>query len=221
MKKIITIVFFVLISGISLNAQVNEGFFSYKMDVSTDNPDMQMAVGMLQGSTMNIYFKEKKTRTEMKMGTMMSVITISNETSGDVLMLMSGMAGKNAIKSTLKEIEESSTEKPKVDVELIDETKTIEGYTCKKAIITDEEGNATVYWYTEEINISKKGHSYLNEEVPGFPMQYEINNNGLKMLMTVTKFEKKLEKKSDALFEMTVPEGYKIMTMEEVKKMGN
>jgi biopolymer transport protein ExbB len=192
----------------------------YKMEATSDNPDMQMAVSMMQGSTLDVYFKEKQTRAEMKMGAMMNMTTISNENNGEMLMLMSGMVGQNAIKSNLKELDSAQAEKPKTEVTLENETKVIEGYTCKKAIVTDEEGTESVFWYTEEISVAKKGQNYLNESVPGFPMQSEINNNGLKMIMTVTKVDKKLDKKASELFDMTIPSGYKEMTMEQLKSMG-
>lgn len=220
MKKIILSAFFALFTVLTSLAQLTEGHFTYKIDVSTDNPEMQMAIGMMQGSTLDVHFKDKMTRSQMKMGTMMDITTISNETSGDVLMLMSGMIGKNAIKTTTAELADSTTEKPKFTIDLVNETKTIQGYACKKAVMTDEAGAESVFWYTEDVAVSKKGQSYLNENIPGFPMEYEMNNNGMKMTMTVTKLEKKLDKKSASLFEMTIPEGYKMMTMEEIKAMG-
>lgn len=203
-----------------LFGQMTEGHIAYKMEATSDNPDMQMAVSMMQGSTLDVYFKEKQTRAEMKMGAMMNMTTISNENNGEMLMLMSGMVGQNAIKSNLKELDSAQAEKPKTEVTLENETKVIEGYTCKKAIVTDEEGTESVFWYTEEISVAKKGQNYLNESVPGFPMQSEINSNGLKMIMTVTKVDKKLDKKASELFDMTIPSGYKEMTMEQLKSMG-
>jgi GLPGLI family protein len=154
------------------------------------------------------------------MGTMMTMTTITDEKSGELLMLMGGMMGNNAIKTTTDEMTENQPEKPKYDVVLSDETKTIENHVCKKATLTDEEGGETVFWYTEDISVSKKGQSYLNEDVPGFPMQFEINNGGMKMAMTVTSLEEKLDKKSADLFKMTAPEGYKEMTLDDLKKMG-
>lgn len=220
MKKLILTLS--LISGMvfSSMAQLKEGHVTYKIDVATDNPEMQMAVGMLQGSTMEMHFKENATRAEMKMGSMMNVVTISDVSSGDVLMLMSGMMGQNAIKTTMTDIDKVNAEKPEFEVSLVDETKKIKDYSCKKAIMTDAEGNETVFWYTEEIAVSKKGQSSMNELVPGFPMEYEINNQGMKMTFTVTELEKKLDKNSNELFELTIPEGYKLLTAEEMKAMG-
>lgn len=221
MKKIL-LSLALIVGSISVNyAQITEGHVTYKIDISTENPDMEMVVGMMQGSTLDIYFKEKVTRAEMKMGSMMNMTTISDEKSGKILMLMSGMIGKKAISTSAEELEgDAAKEKPKYDVELVDETKEIAGYKCKKAILTDEEGNETVFWYTEEIEASKKGQSYLNENVPGYPMQYEINNGGLVMGMTVTNISKELSKNDLKLFEMKIPEGYTEMTMEELQQMG-
>jgi GLPGLI family protein len=154
------------------------------------------------------------------MGSMMNIVTVSNENSGEILLLMSGMIGKNAILMTTEEVEALSEGKPEMNVELLDETKTIEGYLCKKAVLSDENGGESIFWYTEEIEISKVGQTYLNKEVPGFPMQYDLNNNGLKMTMTVSKFEKKLDKNIKSLFDMNIPEGYKTLTLEELEKMG-
>lgn len=212
-----------LLSSLAAMAQMTEGHIAYKIDITTDNPDMQMVIGMMQGSTMDVYFKDKTTRSEMKMGSMMNITTLTNESTKDVLMLMSGMIGQNAIKTTLTELDEQkTTEENPFTVNLVDETKVIEGYTCYKATLTSEEGLESVFWYTQDINVSKKGQSYLNDQVPGFPMQFELNNGPMKMSMTVSKIDKTLDKKKSAtLFDMTIPRGYKEMTMEELQSMGS
>jgi GLPGLI family protein len=220
MKNFILTVFVFLSVTFSLKAQLTEGHFTYTIEASSENPDMQMVTGMMQGSTLDIHFKDKITRSEMKMGSMMNIVTVSNENSGEILLLMSGMIGKNAILMTTEEVEALSEGKPEMNVELLDETKTIEGYLCKKAVLSDENGGESIFWYTEEIEISKVGQTYLNKEVPGFPMEYDLNNNGLKMTMTVSKFEKKLDKNIKSLFDMNIPEGYKTLTLEELEKMG-
>jgi GLPGLI family protein len=202
------------------HAQLKEGKVTFKMDASTDNPNMQMAVTMLQGSTLDILFKGQATRSVMKMGTMMNVVTVTNSESGKVVMLMDGMVGKNGVLTSLEELKALTPEQPENKLELQDEVKTIEGFLCKKAVLTDAEGNESTFWYTEEIAVSKEGQSYLNNQVPGFPLEYEINANGLKMTLTATSVAKKLEKKSDALFQTAIPDGYKVMTLAEMSSMG-
>lgn len=218
MKKIL-LSLALIVGSITINyAQIKEGHVSYKVDISTDNPDMQMVIGMLQGSTLDVYFKEKMTRVEMKSGTLMTMTTVSDEKSGEMLTLLSGMMGKKAI-STKTSDKKETVDQPKVEVTLVDETKEIAGYTCKKAVLTDEAGIETVFWYTEEITISKKGQTYLYEQIPGYPMQYQINKNGLILSMEVTSIATTLSKEETKLFDMKIPEGYAEMTMEELQQM--
>ena len=220
MKKLILFALVILLT-VSGWSQVTEGHISYKIDLTSDNPDMQSALSMMQGSMLDIYFMGASTRAEMKMGSMMNVTSITNEKSGDVLMLMSGMIGFNAIKTTLRELEAQSQEVPKVDILLTDEKKEILGFVCKKAMLTDEQGNESTFWYTEEIIASKKGQNYLNDKVPGFPLEYDINNTGFKMTMIASSVVKTLKKNErNELFNLTVPEGYKEMTLEDLKNMG-
>lgn len=220
MKKLILFASVILLA-VSGWSQVTEGHISYKIDLSSDNPDMQSALSMMQGSMLDIYFMGQSTRAEMKMGSMMNVTSITNERSGDVLMLMSGMIGFNAIKTTMKELEAQNQEAPKVEITLVGEKKDILGFECKKAILMDEQGNESIFWYTEEIVVSKKGQNYLNDKVPGFPLEYDINNSGFKMTMTASSAEKSLKKNErNELFNLTVPEGYKEMTLEDLKNMG-
>ena len=220
MKNVLVVIAIILI-GFNGWSQVSEGHITYKIDITSDNPDMQAALSMMQGSLLDIYFMGQSTRAEMKMGSMMNMTSITNEKSGDVLMLMSGMIGFNAIKTSMKELEAQNQEKPKIDISLIDEKKDVLGYICKKAIITDEQGNESVFWYTEDIVVSKKGQNYLNEEVPGFPLEYDINASGMKMTMIASSVATSLKKKEkEELFTLDIPSGYKEMTLDDLKKMG-
>lgn len=217
-----TLIFTIACSFISVGSvfsQISEGHISYSIELKSDNSDMQLAIGMMQGSTLDVFFKDKATRAEMSMGTLMKVTTISEENTGNVLMLLNGIVGQKAIKTTTEALKAQLSEEPDYTVTLIDESRLIMGYDCKKAILTDEEGQESIFWYNENIQISKKGQQYLYEDIPGFPMQYEIKNNGLKMLMTITSLETQLDKNT-TLFEMNIPEGFKEMSIDQVKTLG-
>lgn len=222
MKKILLSFGLLLLTAVSVNAQIKEGHVSYKMEMTSDNPEMEMQLAMMQGSTLDLFFKEGVSRTEMKMGAMMTITTITDTKSDEMMMLMGGMMGNKAIHSKMSDLEkeEEANEKPEFEVELTKKTKKIAGYECKKAILTDEEGNESIFWYTEEIEVSKKGQNYLNEEVPGFPLEYELNNGGVLTTLTAISFEEKLDKKDKELFSTKTPEGYEEMTMEQLKSMG-
>ena len=211
----------VVFSTLSLTAQTTEGSVKYSIDLSSTNPEMEMQLAMLQGSTFEISFQGDLTRSEMNMGSMMKITTITNMKADNSLMLMSGMMGNIAVKITPDEIKSATEEKEDVELTFSDETKEIQGYKCKKAITTDDEGTESTIWYTEEIQVNKLGQSYLNSDVPGFPLEFDINKGDLKMTMTSTEFNKKLDKKkAKEMFDTSIPEGYKEMTSEELGGMG-
>lgn len=204
----------------TLFSQIKEGHISYSIELTSDNADMQLAIGMMQGSTLEVFFKDQTTRAEMNMGTLIKVTTISDDNSGDVLMLMNGIVGQKAIKTTAEELNEQLHEKPVYKITLVEESKLIMDYECKKAILTDEDGQENIFWYNQDIQVAKKGQQYLYEDIPGFPMQYEINNNGLKMVMTVTTLKTQLDNNTTTLFEMNIPEGFKELSVAQVKTLG-
>ena len=224
MKKIFLTLALAVLSSVGVHAQLSEGNVSYSMDFDTDDPEMEMAIAMMAGSKLKIYFKDDNTRADVSMGSMMDMVTITNSKSEDFLMLMdiSMMGMKYAVKSTIEELEkENDNDEPKLDVQLVDESKKILGYKCKKAVATDEEGNETIFWYTEEISVNKRGQNYLNEDVPGFPLEYEIMQGGMKITLVATEFEEKIDKKTaKELFDMSIPEGYEEKTLEDLMNMG-
>jgi len=217
--KSILFFFILLIGSFSINAQLTEGHFTYSIEMKSDNPDMQMAIGMMQESSMDLFVLGSKTRVGMKMGTMMELSTITDQ-SEEVLMLMSGMFGKNAIVTSVSELEKNKEEFPEPTLALFDKTKNIKGFTCKKALLTDADGNESLFWYTDEIVVSKKGQSYLSSNVPGFPLEYSIKVNGMTMVLTVSEIVKKLDKSQKKNFEIKIPEGYTEMTLDQLQGLG-
>ena len=218
MKSILFFIFLLIVS-FSINAQLTEGHFTYSIEMKSDNPDMQMAIGMMQESSMDLFVLGSKTRVDMKMGTMMEISTITDN-SDKVLMLMGGMLGKNAIITSVSELEKNKADLPEPKLTLIDETKTINGFKCKKALLNDAEGNESLFWYTDEIVVSKKGQSYLSSNVPGFPLEYSIKVNGMTMVLTVSEIVKKLDKSQKKNFEIKIPEGYTEMTLDQLQVLG-
>lgn len=220
MKSTLAIFTLFFLFTFSVVAQTTEGHVSYTITSSTNNPDMQMVIGMMDGSKMDIYFTPEATRTDVKMGLMMSVISITNLKTKDILSLMDGMGSKFATKNTITNMTENA-DSSKVEITYTEETKTILDFPCKKAIVKGADGVETFFWFTEDIKINVEGQNYFNSKVPGFPMEFEINNNGLTMKFTATTIEKELPKKTKStLFDMTVPEGYELKTTDELMQMG-
>lgn len=217
MKKILTLVS-ILFIAVSSFSQLKEGHVKFKIDIESNNPEMQMQVAMLQNSKLDLFFNNKTTRSEFAMGTIMTMITVANAESDQLLMLMSGMVGKQGIKTTITEINKKKPEDA-INVKLIDENKTILGFKCNKALVTDAEGYESVFWYTSEIEVDKKGQSMFSEKIPGFALEYEMSQQGMTMTMTAVEVDKKLDKKQKELFDLVIPTDYKEITLEDLNSM--
>lgn len=220
MKSIIIAIIAVTMS-ITTFGQVTEGKVSYTIDMSSDDPAMQSQFAMLQGSKMDMVFTEEFSRVEFSMGMIMKVITVTSIKDDVALMLMSGMMGNKAIKMSPEDITKTDDEMPKFEIEKTKETKKILGYKCTKYILTTEDGADISYWTTSDIAAAKKNNRYMIESIEGFPLAFEYYASGMKMTFTATEFKdtlKGMDKKE--LFEMSIPEGYEEMSMDDLKGMG-
>lgn len=85
MKKSLFLTLLLLTSTLGLNAQITEGHVKYKIEVSSDEPDMEMAVSMMSDATLDIYFQKDKSRTEMDMGVMNTMVIVNPSAENHVL----------------------------------------------------------------------------------------------------------------------------------------
>jgi hypothetical protein len=170
--------------------------------------------------TLKIKIKGSMSRTEMSMGMGSTVIIFDSEAKSGVT-LMDMMGQKFAMKMTAEDIQKEMKDKPETTVVNTTETKEIAGYTCKKAIVKmKENGSETetelVVFYTEEIASAKMNElNPLYKDIPGTMLEYSMNENGMNMFLTAISVEK--EKIADSEFE--TPEGYKVVTQDELKGM--
>lgn len=221
MKKLFSTLAAVTLTAVSLTAQIKEGYVVYDTKIEGLPPE-QAAMGE---SETKVYFKNGKSLTEVN--SMMYSMQSMLDDKG-MLMLMDQMGNKIAVKQTKEEMEKESAKmkekekEPKVDY--TNETKTIAGYECKKAVVTtvnkDKKEEKTDIWYCEKFeNPNKEGvgrGAGVYKGIKGMPFEYSINQPPLKI--TVTAKEVSTDPVADSKFNLST-DGYKIMTMEELKAM--
>lgn len=142
-------------------------------------------------------------------------------------------SSRNARRDSLEKAGIPISKPAKPEVEYINETKKIAGYTCKKAILKSKnqrgEINSTIVWYCPDFKMAEgfslgggTGRGMMAmagvnglDQIEGFPMEYQMErNNGMKMHMTVTKVQ------LDAVIEdkvFEIPKGYDIKPMSEMQ----
>lgn len=199
--------------------QENKGRISYDIFVSSDDPQTSAYVDQMEGSTLELYFDENYIRSEMYLGDFMTTINIMEKDEDTTVTLLDGMMGKIAMKTTFDDLEdEQQLALSQRDVELVEGSKEIMGYQCKKAIVTTADDQESVVWYTDEIVPPYREGQYFYEEIPGAPLEIESTWGKMDMKIVAFEFKKKIRKPSK-VFSMEIPSGYTLKTAEEMKAM--
>lgn len=204
---------FVLLAVFSFGQ--TKGKITYSMTFSSDNPDMAMVSSMMQGSTMTLSFMPKKSKIEMKMGMLGSMTTVTDAKKKKVVLLIDMMGQKNASEDKIDDKKADTASAMKVV--LVNETKTILGYNCKKALITSEDGKELVFWYTEDIKADLSGQKQFSSNIPGVVLEFSSATGDMIVQFVATNVSEEVSKKD---FSMEIPEGYTIKSPEEMKMFG-
>ena len=73
-------------------------------------------------------------------------------------------------------------------------------------------------WIATDLKATLTGQQQFgNSKISGIPLEFSTVNNGMTIHFIATKYTKKVNKK---IFSLKVPEGYTVMTEEELKSMG-
>jgi GLPGLI family protein len=95
------------------------------------------------------------------------------------------------------------------------ETKTILGYLCKKAIGKLQDGTAFTVWYTTDLVPENRDFQYANKNLPGLALEYETILGSLKVTYTVSK----INFNSVPASKFDLPKaGFRVMTYAESKR---
>ena len=167
---------------------------------------------MIKGSTQTVYFNSNHDRLSIyTMKGMVKMDIINDKISNETLMLTGGMMlGKKKIKV------ESKEKKPRKYNITYDQndTQTILGYTCTKAVLENDQLKMEAY-FTEQIDVAQTPLRQQFSGLYGFPLQYTIIDDGVRITYTAQNIETNLN-----LADFDLPtEGYEEMTEEEARKM--
>ena len=191
-----------------------EGVITFKITY----PDSKFSESQLAmfPKVLTVSIKGDKSRTDMQMSGM-NTVEITDYAAKTKVALLNMMGQKYAIKQTAEEIEKEISKSPKPTVELMQETKTIAGYNCKKAVVTvNDDGEVSTFevFYTGELGPKMANFDNpLYKDIDGVLLEFTIQNREMNMKFTATSVEKKSLSSKD--FE--IPSDYTLTTQEELK----
>ncbi|HZI01315.1 MAG TPA: DUF4412 domain-containing protein [Flavisolibacter sp.] len=214
MKKLYSILSLAMIVSFSAQAQkkLTEATISYDIVINTGT-DKPRAADFFDGATNTIFIKGNKSRTEM-VSSLGTQATIIDAAKNNIAILKEFGEQKYLIQLTPANWKEANQKNDNVEFAYSEETKTILGYKCNKAIGKLPDGTTFVVWYTTDLVPENKDFQYVNRSLPGLAMEYESNIGNFKLTYTVSKIN--LSPVPAAKFDLP-KSGYRVMSYEESK----
>lgn len=192
----------------------------YSMSMASDNPQMESMKSMFEGSKLEVLANDKFCRANVTLGSLTTTSTIIDATTHNAILLMTGMTGNMAMKLNADDLKKQDAQQNEFAVTLIDSVKEIAGYNCKKAIMTTDDSMQFDMWYTTDLKIGDLSGTPLEYgKIPGVPLEFSMHKGPLTMKCTATTIDLNATVDSST-FDMTIPDGYKLMTLDDLKKMG-
>jgi GLPGLI family protein len=213
-KPILVVLICMLCSSLIAQKTLSEGSIVYDVMVNTGNKEPQMA-DALDGAVTTVYLKGSKSRTDM-VSALGSESNIHDAKTGNAIILKEYSSQKLMITLTKENWEAKNKAYKDVVFTFSDETKTIAGYTCKKATAKMTNGKIFVVYYSPDITVANKEYNHTFINLPGLAMEYEIEAGKIKMKYTLSKIDFGMVQASK--FD-TPKAGYRVMTYEENQQM--
>ncbi|MBK7375208.1 MAG: DUF4412 domain-containing protein [Chitinophagaceae bacterium] len=170
---------------------------------------------MLNTATNTVYLKGNNSRTDM-VSALGKEITIFNSKSESAVILKEFSGQKLMITLSKENWRSKNKMNSSVKFELTGETKTIGGYNTRKAVANTADGKTFMIYYTPDILPANRDYDATFTNLPGLPVQYEIESGKTKFRYTLSKIAYEPVLVSQFDFPTS---GYRIMTYEENQQL--
>jgi len=191
---------------------LKKGQVSYQIAMDSKDID-ELTKAFISEAKLNISFFKHKTRTEYDFSLLSTIVILDGKTN-EGLVLMDIMGEKYAIKLTGEQADEYDDPGFEYDIKYSDETKTILGYECKKAIATLKSGEELTIFFTPKLLPSSMDYLASFDQIKGLPLEFEMVLEGIFISFTATDITKEIDKE---LFSLEIPEGYTETDLESLE----
>lgn len=191
------------------------GTIVYDVKPGDELPDMAKAM-----APKSVTYKFSNDKQSMKLSfPLMEQVTIFDPANRVARILMDLLGQKMVIDQSAAELEDLKKQQGEtIGVKETNETKTIAGYPCKKAVITrkttDGKEIASTIYYTNAIDVSKFSLFSAFPEIKGIPLEFSMKTGQMDFLITA----RSITKESIPPSEFVVGPDYRQVTVEELKK---
>jgi hypothetical protein len=201
-----------IVYGLQADAQKRISDFSIVYDnMTTDNklPDAKPITG-----TTSIFVKGNMSRFETLSQSFAST-TIYNGTTGYGAILREVSGQKILIHLNQEDWRQINAEDERITFTITEETKTIAGYKCTRAVGKTSDGSSFSVYFTSELVVDNADYSPKFKNLTGLPLEYELAKGNYRIKYSVAKIN--LNPVPESKFDLPKI-GYREMTYEESKK---
>lgn len=215
--KIIRLIGMVFISMICITSYaqktISEGTITYDISIEPKSKETKNGSGGLNGAKSIIYLKGGLCRTEMN-SSLGTETTIYNSKIGNAVIMKEYSGQKLMITLTKENWVAKNKKFSGISFENTTETKVIEGYNCIRAFAKLNDGSAITVYYTPDLIAMNKEYSQLFKNLPGFPLEYELETEKLLFKYKMDKID--LSPLPASKFDFP-KSGYRVLTYDESK----
>jgi hypothetical protein len=214
LRALLTIIMITMVMAVHALPEPFEGIVTFKVTY----PESKFTENQLAflPKTLTITLKGDRAKSEilLPMGLQIEIFNYADNTK---VALVNISNHKYALHETADEIMEDKKNDPKGQVQMTNETKTIAGYTCKKAIVTTHINGIKMtfdVWFTEEFGlINTNFDNPLYKDIKGVLLEFSLISSQFTMKFTAIT----VEKKSISSHEFNIPSDYPLISKEHMK----
>lgn len=214
MKRVLLFSLLVL-AILTANAQkkVADITIVYDAVINTGAAEPKLA-DAFDGATTTVYLKGNLSRSEM-VSALASFTTIHDARSGAAVVMQEVGGQKLLIRLTSDDWKDKNRKYEGIKFTNTNETKTLAGYTCKKAVATLKDGTSFTVFYTTDIVPENTDYNSQFNGLNGLPLEYELTQGSLNIRYVVAQ----VNLNPVPVSKFDIPKtGYREMTYEESKK---
>ena len=195
--------------------KVSELSLVYDAAITTGSKEPKLA-DAFDGATVSVFIKGTMSRSEM-VSALASSTTIHDSRTGASVILQEVSGQKLLIRMAPEDWNEKNQRYEGITFTNTEETKTIAGYKCIKAIAKMKDGATFSVFYTTEIIPDNIEYNYQFRNLQGLPLEYELTQGNLTIRYTVSNIS--LNPVPASKFDIP-KSGYRELTYDESRKLG-
>lgn len=166
------------------------------------------------GATTTVFLKGNLSRSEM-VSALASFTTIHDARSGAAVVMQEVGGQKLLIRMTADDWKDKNRKYEGIKFTNTGDTKTLAGYTCKKAVAQLKDGTSFTVFYTSDIVPENDDYNSQFNGLNGLPLEYELTQGKLTIRYVVSQ----VSLNPVPVSKFDIPKtGYREMTYEESKK---